>query len=467
MSYYDINIFASFPPEAILDPQQGLEGLNNVSTYLNVNATSQTGAVSAHVIQQITNLSITSNGIDGFNIFPIKFATENINFVAKLKDLNGYDVKDWPLLDLNSFTFALCSSNGNITNGVSFSSNFGTLSSLTQGGFFKGYVKSNYATREVRILANYNYGGLNVTGYSSPFTVYPLSGQYNIRKVNEDFDQAAAFQSLAYQPVMIDKRVFFDQFLGQIVGNSNSDPNTLGIEVYEKITNYVSNIADSDYCNVDSLKSLLDELKVTYQNFDYTYPASLKRLVDILSVKHKLLFGQANQYQGNFNDKGFTNSDTYGLNRGSIIPFETITTVIPEEGDPIIIVSPTRINPNTSPPYIITYEKFSGIYNLVSKIISPDNPTATYDLSAVNSSWGWNLVIPPNTSGYDVGKYYDFYQFVPGVEGSLLQKFIDFDNPNNTLKQTNSSYSAYIQEGGIIDSLLVQNMLSNLQILSS
>lgn len=450
MSYYDVNIFASFDPEAILDPQQQLQGANNVSTYLNVNPASQTGAVSAHETTQITKLTVTSNGIDGFNIFPIKFATERINFVAKLKDVDNYDVKDWPLLDLSNLTFSLCSSNGNVTNAISFSSNFGTLSSLTQGGFFKGYLISYRPTREVRIVVNYNSSGVDVTGFSSPFTIYSLSGQYDVRKINEDFNQAAAFKSLAYQPVMFDKRVFFDQFLGQIVGDNNSDPNTLGIEIYEKIANYVSNVTDSDYCNIDALKSLFDELQVNYQNFDYTYPPSLKRLVDILSVKHKLLFGQKNQYQGNFDDKGFINSDTYGLNKGSFLSFET-----------------TKIDPTISPPYIITYEKFSGIYNTVSKMVSPDNPTAIYDLSAVNSNWGWNLVIPPNVSGYDVGKYYEFYEFVPGPQGSILQKFIDFDNSNNTLLQTNSSYTNYIKQGGIVDSLLAQNMLANLQLLSS
>jgi hypothetical protein len=97
---------------------------------------------------------------------------------------------------------------------------------------------------------------------------------------------------------------------------------------------------------------------------------------------------------------------------------------------------------------------------------SATSTLSTFELSAFNTSWGWDLVLPPNTFGTDISKYYDFYQFKPGIEGSLLQKFIDFNNPNNTLYITNSSYQEYTKEGGIMDNILLYSLYTGTEVLS-
>ena len=170
------------------------------------------------------------------------------------------------------------------------------------------------------------------------------------------------------------------------------------------------------------------------------------------------LFGQLNQYQSNFNDKGFTNSSTYGLNKGS---FLDIRTTIVSGGSAVY------------PSNIIAYEKFSQVYTLVNTnltnvtdYLSATNSLSAYALSSVNNAWGWDLVLPTGVSGIEVTNYYDFYQYKPGVQGSLLQKFIDFDNPNNTLTITNSSYSDYVVEGGIMDNILLYSLYTGLEVLS-
>lgn len=457
---YNVNIFASFNADALVDPQQQLSQYGNASVYLNTVPGSQTCQISAHNFDQVTGLTVTSNGIlDGnFNIFPIKYVNEAVNFVAQVIDNSGFPVKDAAVLYPYQVTLSLSSINGGYIDGVSFYSNFGTLSSLTQGGFYKGYFVSPVSAENVVIKVAYDTAYINLTGYSTTFTIYPSSGQYQIRKINENFNQALAFASLGTQPVMFDKNVFFGQFLGQIVGNNNSDPNTLGIEVYEKISNYISNVDDVQYCNINQLKSLLDEVNSTYQDFQYQYPPSFRRLTDILSVKHKDLFGQLNQYQLNFNDKGYVNSPKYGLNKGKLLDIYTT-----------VLSSSVNINPN----YIITYEKFSQTYNLVnanlyglSNYKTKTVTLSTYALSSVNNNWGWDLVLPTGVSGTDVDMYYQFYEFKPGVEGSLLQKFIDFDNPNNTLSITNSGYNDYIKQGGIMDNILLYSMYTGLEILS-
>jgi len=461
--FYNVNVFASFKADALVDPQQALMGYNQSSVYLNTVPAVQTISVSAHNFNQITQLTITSNNITNgdFGIFPIKYAGERINFSIQLQDLSGYDVKDYPLLNLYAFRYLLSGTNGtviNLANDINVNSNFGELSSFYEGGFFKGYFTTPLTASDINLIAVLSTIELELTGTSNSFSIYPSGGLYQLRKVNEDFDQTAAYNSLIYQPILIDKQVFFNQFLGQIVGNANSNPNTLGIEVFEKIANYVSNIDDIDYCNLIQLKSLLDTINATYQDFNYEYPPSLRRLTDILSVKHKRLFGQLNQYEQNFDNKGYTNSPKYGLNKGDKLYV-----------DSTILSAGSGVQPS----YILAYEKFSETYTPVNtnllyltNYLTTAFSVSTYSLSSYDTSWGWNLVLPIGVVGADIETYYDFYQFIPGIEGSLLQKFLDFDNPNNTLTITNSSYNDYIKIGGIMDEILLNNIYTNLEILS-
>lgn len=459
MSSHNVNIFTSFQSRDMYDTQQLLANGKQINASVNIVPSNQTAMVLKHDVFDITKLSITSNGIElpAFDIFPVKYVGEPVQFVAQLLDYNDCVVRDYPLLPLSCFTFSLSSSQGEILNNVFFTSNFGTLSSLTQGGFFKGIFVSSQSAIDVCIFAKYLSDFHSLTAYSNTFSVYPSGGLYNLRKINENFDQTQAYKSLIFQPILVDQTMLFDKFLGQIVGNANSDPNTLGIEVYEKIANFVENTQDIDYCNISYLKSLLNMINANYQNFDLAWPASLKRLADILSVKHKKLFGEVNQFQGNFDKKGFTHSDRYGINRGAELDINTT-----------ILSAGSAINPSQ----IIAYEKFSKIYTPVSTLLTLSSYTSvvanvsTYPLSTFDPSWGWNLVLPQNVQGAGIADYYKFYVFIPTVEGSLLQKFIDFDNNNNTLTRTNSSYNEYIKQGGIMDNILLHNIYTGFEILS-
>ena len=460
MNAYQINIFTSFDQAAIIDPQQELMGQGNISTYMNTVPGTQTLLVSAHNTNQITNLVITSNGITNgnFTLFPIKYTNETVNFVATLQDSSGYSIKDYPLLQLNNFTFFLADLSGNQVPDVGFASNFGTLSSLTQGGFFRGTFTSITSALSVVLVACLNTGNLNLTGISNTFSIYPSGGIYQLRKVNENFNQTAAYLDLATQPILYDKTVFFNNLLGQIVGNADSDPNTLGIETFEKIANYVSNINDIDYSNLNQLKSLLDNINSTYQDFNYDYPPSLRRLTDMLSIKHSKLFGQTNQWQGNFNTKNFVNNSIYGANLGPQLDFNST-----------ILSAGSAIQPN----YIVTLENFSQTFNLVNTNLinltcyqTVVDLVSTYPLSALDNTWGWGLILPTDQNP-NPGLYYNFYQYIPTVQGSLLQKFIDFNNPNNTLSITNSAYTDYIGEGGIMDNILLDSVYTGLDILTA
>ena len=147
MSTYNVNIFASFTPDSLIDPQQALVYKNSASPYLNAVPSNITGAVSSHNDTDITGLTITSNGItDGnFNIYPVKYTGEKINFVVRLKDYLGNNVNDYSLLSPSNLTLNLSSYDalkGPYLTAL-FYEDFGSLSSLNQGGFYKGYLTFN------------------------------------------------------------------------------------------------------------------------------------------------------------------------------------------------------------------------------------------------------------------------------------------------------------------------------------
>ena len=89
-----------------------------------------------------------------------------------------------------------------------------------------------------------------------------------------------------------------------------------------------------------------------------------------------------------------------------------------------------------------------------------------YPLSAYNRSWGWGLVMPNNITGIDINKYYQFYDFIDTIEGSYLQKFIDFDNANNTYLNSLTSYNQYIDKWGVAEKVISHNLYTNLGLIS-
>jgi len=221
-----------------------------------------------------------------------------------------------------------------------------------------------------------------ITGASNIFNIYPTTGKYNISKVNENWDASNFYNSLRYQESLLDKEVFFNEFLGTIVGDIDSQPYELGKTVYEKIANFVSNKSDPDKVNVDSLLSFCNELTVDFEEYNYMYPPQLKRLIDMLSIKQSLLWGTPNKYALNFDSRGTTvSNNTYGINLSSKID---IKDGVFYPGVPIV-----------------ARELFSDLYKVVNTNDIPDSELyeqsitvgGTYTnkpLSAINVGY-WNM----------------------------------------------------------------------------
>ena len=286
-----------------------------------------------------------------------------------------------------------------------------------------------------------------VTGASNLFNIYPDKGEHNIYKINEDFDAKEFYKSLVFVEGLADKPILFDKFLGSIVGGVSAQPYELGKTIYEKIANYISNNSDIDTSNLDKLISFCNALSIQFEQYNYPYPPQLRRLVDLLSIKHKKLWGEKNKYNSSFNTL-----TTPGINLGTQI--STITGSV-SSGIPIV-----------------AYEKFSEIYKVVNfSLINTPTGLLSYGiklpLSTFSHDWGWGLVAPPAVSGISISNYYNFYVFNKTYLDNHLENIIDWDNPLTTLSFYNSSYADWSEDSGIMQNIISYELTKGLKLFLS
>ena len=407
----------------------------------------------------ISNLTITSNGLDGegypitsFNIHPIKFFNTRIPFVVKLKDVSHFSVKQLGLsnlpLELSDLTISL-SATGDVqlvTEGGQYllteagdyvyasgytvsvptdqynieSLNY-TLSAQNHGGAFRGYIEFPYdgttdLLQNVAIGASYTYdygyGPNTIYGQSSYFNVYSKN-YYDIYKKNESFNASQTLMDLRFQETLIDKTILFEDFFGAVLGDSGYDHETIGTKTYEKISNFVANTQDIDDCEYEFIDSLAHSLGYNESGEEsYNYPEKVKRIISLASVNKNKLLGEYNRFKENFDTRGHTSKDQYGTNIG-------------EKIDPFTYIVDRRVP-------IVALEKFSNTYTLINTY----NPSMSlYPLSDYSADWGWPLVLPDNFNFSDIEKYYLFFEYVPGYDNTVIGSVVDFDNTKTTISR--------------------------------
>ena len=492
MSGHRTVLFASFDASHFEDPEAAAINYTNNSNFPIINTVPATinFTISARDVSYVTpTINFTSNGIDGFgnsidtfNIPKINFTNQKIFFTARFKD-GVVPFKREPLMEStvdfftteNNDTIRLFNTDNesliirendlsidlvtgdSIISSAKVFTNVDSISS-TGGGYVKGYVINPNSVNNCRLRLIYTSksGSFNqvLTAYSESFNIHPNTGVYDVRKIGEDNDQMQNYKDLIYQEVLLDKPSFFDKLLGQAVGSKNSSAETLGIKAYEKTHNFVANTTDPDYCNLKALVSMFTSLDINFEDYNQQFPPSLTRLVDILSVSPSRQINKINQFQSNFNDKGFTSKSIFGKNKGDLLSFDT-----------------SILHTGDDSKYILTYEKFSENYTLVNtNILSASDvnfQTAnSYALSSWNDTWGWGLIVPPNTRGSDILDFYEFYDYDNTVDGTIIEDFIDYNNYNCTYLQAVTAYSQVMGKDGIADSLLQHNLYTNCGLIS-
>lgn len=401
----------------------------------------------------ISAVSITSNGLDGegyhitsFDISPIKFENVRIPFVTKTKDISGFSHKS---NDVQSVTYFVLTGTGLVNPYYyTLSSLAYTISSFDHYGSTRAYVKFKNLTTSlsnVSISANVytifsqNDGiSLTIGGRSSQFTVFK-DKYYDIYKKNEDFSAEDNFKNLRFQEFLLDKNILFEDYLGTIFGGVSSTYDTLGKKIYEKIANFVENNVDIDRDEIYSLISQMEMMNNDTNVYDSTlmnYPEKVKRILNFASISRNRLMGTPNKFKENFDPKGHTQKDEFGINLGNQINTDTymITAGVP----------------------IVALEKFSGDYTLLNTF-QPVCAVATnmFKLSSYTGNWGWPLVLPTDFVYRDFPKYYYFFEYVDQFDNRNTNFTIDFANPMTRLLSSTSNNELFRRDG------VFENMIAN------
>lgn len=420
-------------------------------------------------------LSFSTNGIDTegdavlstFNIPAISWQHTSIPFVVKLEDSDGFATKFYPTLTAGdtgaNYVISLSAMSGSVLLNGTFYSNFVSAAPLNVGGYFKGYYISPSAADNVTFKASVRVqdpkywdpdAGVYVasttrvvTGVSNSFNILPNTGKYNITKINEDFDFKSFWGGLRFQERQLNYTELFDNLLGYSFGDRQSKPYELGKTIYEKIANFADNNSNIDTANVHALVSMCNEVGVTLEPVNYEYPAQVKRVVDLLSIKHKKLFGDINKFDNDFNSPGSVITKT-GINVGALI--DPVTGTFPISGG------------------VIAYEKYSGSYNLVKTAkLSGYSLSSILPLSAYSKAWGWKIQAPASVSGIQIDAYYKFYLLDSKPEGSIYESVINWNDSTMTLSFYTSSYSAWSSDDGIMDNIINYELTKGLRLFTS
>jgi len=257
---------------------------------------------------------------------------------------------------------------------------------------------------------------LELTGISR-FLNFLKHEDYDIFKKNEGFDLAEVMESYAFIPKLNESTFLFKNFLGSIYGKYPYKHDDLGVLSYEKISNFVSNNSDVDYCDIDSLYDISEKLGISSEDFRLKFPSAIKRLVDYASINQSKLFGARSLQQDYFNRP---NSDGL-LNRGNLIQSLNYTVTA---GTPLVLKDRALNKYRLIPTGELNDQTNYTLQNLATSIGLTDN------------NWP---------------SYYEFYEFLPKYNYKQLEGIIDWENPQTTLNENLSTSSYWFGPEGFLD----------------
>jgi len=410
-----------------LDSQRSVHSTNAQTFYCTTTASPPAG------------LSITSTGLSSMQINPIQFVNTRIPFVVNIIDeydapckfcFNLKRLCNIGTLSANTIQLSAIDSSTSTVISAAFVNNFEIFTN-EDVGIYKGYCSFSVPQTGVRLsvvaAVSSVFGEQTLSAVSNEFSV--LRNDNDIAKIGENFDWANTYKSYRFQENLLTKDIFFDDFLGTIVGNVSASTDSIGKRIQSKINNFVDNTQNIDSCNIQALYShiqLLQAFSKQFERYNFSVPADLARLMDILSIKQSKLWGKQNEFNLSFDSKGYIHSNIYGINKGDEL--DVLTTIL---------------TAGSSAGNIVAYERFSDTYKLINTdILSSaninfiDSENLTYPLSAYNDYWGWGLVLPNNFDPIYFDQYYKFYEYLDNRQEEYLDGIINWSDNNNTLIRT-------------------------------
>jgi|688.fasta_scaffold12984_5 hypothetical protein len=261
-----------------------------------------------------------------------------------------------------------------------------------------------------------------VSGTSINFNVEEFVDKNQIRKVNESFNTAEYYKSLALPEILNSNEVLFDQFLAAVVGTGMLSANEdIGQTTYEKIANFVSNHSDLETCNVKQLLSLAEKTAVAASDYAASYPSEIERFIDIASTPRAKLWGIEDRVPNVRSSIGtLLNTSTYVLTAGT---------------------------------KIILQNKLDNNISLIQVPMHSDG-RIIYPLSQLED----NQFVPPVTTNYL------FYEYIPRYSGEYIGNIIDWNSSYTTLNPTLSTSKDWLGNNGSVETafryLLTKNLFN-------
>lgn len=291
------------------------------------------------------------------------------------------------------------------------------------------YYKSAQATGDWsgnRWLQKYGSDDAPLVGVSAPFTVYDYEEQLRIKTVNENFNTADQYKSLALPEHLNSNNTLFDNFFAAVVGNSApSSYEDMGEKVYERIANFTQQHADVDTCSIDQLLSHCEAIDVSYLKYTADLPAEIKRSLDIFSITKEKLRGTV---------------DNIPIVSESVGQLLNTQTAIITAGKKLFLQS-----------------KFNSLYTLIT--IPTLSGVSVYPLSALD---GTGFAQPVSVN-------YLFYNYSPKYPVTeteelpvYIENVIDWNNINTSLSYNVSSKNDWYGDDGIVEKTFNYLLTKNL-----
>lgn len=259
-------------------------------------------------------------------------------------------------------------------------------------------------------LYKYLTGESSASGYLNyypKYTSFYPEDYYSISKINENFDLAAQMKSVSFQPTLQDSENLYDNFLGSIFGTQPLKKDDMGVQLYEKIANYVMNQSDVDTCNIDSLYSISESVDLNTDDFRLNFPLAIKNAMNLFSINQSKLFGTELNDIYNFSKP----SEYYNFNRGKLL--DNFTYVV-SAGTPVVL-KVKSLNSYT----LIPTGYLDDIY--ISNGTGMNNTNNYYNLFELANSIG----LP-----YNWTNNYEFYEFLPPENRVDVENIIDWEKTN-------------------------------------
>lgn len=247
-------------------------------------------------------------------------------------------------------------------------------------------------------------------------------------KLNEDFDMAKQMQSMAFMPSLNESTNLFENFLGSIYGSYPFKHNDLGVAVYEKIANFVSNTADIDYCNINQIYDMAAKVGMDSEDFRLNFPPDVQRIIDYASINQSRLLGARSLQETSYT----TVNNQNVVNRGDLISSLCYRVTA---GTPVI---------------------------LKDKSI---NKYKTIQTAEINGCVVYTLEVLANFIGlsdYNWPSYYEFYEFIPSYDNKQLEGLIDWENPQTTINENLSTSKYWFGAEGFLDTELSYELYKGL-----